>query len=306
MTKMAKKKKQKRFWQRRGFAILFFVLGTLIFTYPFYVDALNGVIDQYQQAQYAREAAVQQKQQAAAMAKHNAAIAKTGLRTGVDPFRGEASDEKTRGYLTKHFLGTVIIPKLKVTVNLFDRTTPWLLQRGASVVPGTSLPNGQKNTHSLISAHSGLPQRKLFTGLDTLKIGDTFLLKIGGKQRAYRIQQRQVVLPNKQNTIQLSAQEERVTLMTCTPYMINSHRLLLTGKRVPLTPAIKAAADHALQTRWLIWGAWFAFLLALAATALAAWRWPQRRGVKTSKRQPPRTRRQRNYGTVEPSKVAGG
>ncbi|MCI1850387.1 class C sortase [Schleiferilactobacillus harbinensis] len=288
---------------RRGFAILFLVIGLLIFTYPFYVNALNGFLDHYQQEQYVREAQANQKQQEAAMRQHNAKIAKEGLRTGVDPFRGEATDEKTRGYLAKHFLGTVTIPKLKVSVNLFDRTSGWLLERGASVVPGTSLPSGQKNTHSMISAHSGLPERKLFTGLDRLKRGDTFLLTIGGQKRAYRITGRQVVLPNKQNTIALSPKEERVTLMTCTPYMVNSHRLLLTGRRVPLTPALKKAATDATQWQWLVWGGWFAFLLTVAAVALAAWRWPRRRKLRT--KQVP-TRWRGNYAKVEPSNVAGG
>jgi sortase A len=288
--------------RRGGIALLIVVVGILIFSYPFYVNALNGFLDDWQQQQYAREAATQRKKQERKMGQHNQKIAKDGLQTGVDPFRGEASDERTRGYLAEHFLGTVTIPKLRSTVNLFDRTTAWLLERGASVVPGTSMPTGQKNTHALLSAHSGLPQRQLFTGLDRLENGDTFVLTIQGKKRAYRIFRRQVVLPNKQNTIQLSEKEERVTLMTCTPYMINSHRLLLTGRRVPLTPAIKRSVNAAQGWRWLVWWGWASFILLLAALLIiVGHRWYRQRKQPVQSIHSPTPR----YVKVDSSQVGG-
>ncbi|MCI1891913.1 MAG: class C sortase [Schleiferilactobacillus harbinensis] len=288
--------------RRGGIALLIVVVGILIFSYPFYVNALNGFLDDWQQQQYAREAATQRKKQERKMGQHNQKIAKDGLQTGVDPFRGEASDERTRGYLAEHFLGTVTIPKLRSTVNLFDRTTAWLLERGASVVPGTSMPTGQKNTHALLSAHSGLPQRQLFTGLDRLEHGDTFVLTIQGKKRAYRIFRRQVVLPNKQNTIQLSEKEERVTLMTCTPYMINSHRLLLTGRRVPLTPAIKRSVNAAQGWRWLVWWGWASFILLLAALLIiVGHRWYRQRKQPVQSIHSPTPR----YVKVDSSQVGG-
>jgi sortase A len=288
--------------RRGGIALLIVVVGILIFSYPFYVNALNGFLDDWQQQQYAREAATQRKKQERKMGQHNQKIAKDGLQTGVDPFRGEASDERTRGYLAEHFLGTVTIPKLRSTVNLFDRTTAWLLERGASVVPGTSMPTGQKNTHALLSAHSGLPQRQLFTGLDRLENGDTFVLTIQGKKRAYRIFRRQVVLPNKQNTIQLSEKEERVTLMTCTPYMINSHRLLLTGRRVPLTTAIKRSVNAAQGWRWLVRWGWASFILLLAALLIiVGHRWYRQRKQPVQSIHSPTPR----YVKVDSSQVGG-
>lgn len=91
----------------------------------------------------------------------------------------------------------------------------------------------------MISAHSGLPNRRLFTELDRLENGDTFILTVLGEKLAYQVKNIQVVLPDDTSVLTISEGEDLVTLLTCTPYMINTHRLLVTGHRIPYNESVK-------------------------------------------------------------------
>lgn len=135
----------------------------------------------------------------------------------------------------KHLIGSVYIPKISVGLPLFDETTDDLLEQGATLLQGTSYPTGGYSTHSVITSHSGLPEKKLFTDLEKLKVGDYFLVNNLDKTMKYEIESIKEVLPTETDDLVIQEGKDMMTLLTCTPYMINTHRLLVTGHRVPYT-----------------------------------------------------------------------
>lgn len=128
-------------------------------------------------------------------------------------------------------MGSVEIPKIHVKIAIYHDFTDELTEKGAGHVAGTSLPVGGKNTHAVIAAHRGLPNAKLFTDLDQMEIGDIFLLHILGKTLAYKVDQIKTVLPSEIEALNVIKGEDHVTLLTCTPYGVNTHRLLVRGIR---------------------------------------------------------------------------
>ena len=107
-----------------------------------------------------------------------------------------------------------------------------MLQKGVGHLPESSLPTGGENTHCVLSAHAGLNDQKLFTDLELLELGDRFTLYILGEQLTYEVDSIQTVLPDQLQSLSIQPGEDLVTLMTCTPYGINTHRLLVRGRRV--------------------------------------------------------------------------
>lgn len=219
------------------------LIGLLIMCYPFYIDAVNGYIDQYRIAKFEQEMTERNAETVAAqkkkMAEKNKEIAKNGLVANSDPFTDIAEDEITSNAMRKeHLIGSISIPKIKVTIPLFDTTNDFLLQDGATVLDDYSMPTGGEDTHAVIAGHRGLAQRKLFTDLDKIKLGDTFVVNVLNDNLAYEVDNIQVVKPNDISALAIQPHRDLVTLVTCTPYMINSHRLLITGHRVPYTPVI--------------------------------------------------------------------
>lgn len=129
-------------------------------------------------------------------------------------------------------MGYVSIPKLGVELPLYHGISAEVLNVACGHLEGTSLPVGGENTHCVLSAHRGLPHAKLFTELDKMEVGDTFTITILNRTVTYQVDQIKVVLPNETNDVQIVAGEDLCTLLTCTPYGINSHRLLVRGTRI--------------------------------------------------------------------------
>ncbi len=130
-------------------------------------------------------------------------------------------------------LGYIEIPKIDVYYPIFHGMSDEVLQKGIGHLEGTSLPVGGKSTHCVLAGHTGLPSSKMFTDVDQLKKGDSFYLHVLDKVLKYEIDQIKTVLPYQNNDIRIVEGYDYVTLITCTPYGINSHRLLIRGKRVP-------------------------------------------------------------------------
>lgn len=128
-------------------------------------------------------------------------------------------------------MGYVTIEKINVQLPIYHGTDSGVLEKGAGHLKGSSLPVGGVNTHSVISAHRGLPAAKLFTNLDQLEIGDIFTVTVLNRVLTYEVDQITVVLPTELNNIYIVNGMDYITLMTCTPYGINSHRLLVRGVR---------------------------------------------------------------------------
>lgn len=222
--------------------LLIFLLGCLVFTYPFYSNAANYFIDQYRLKELAKREQIENSQKENQMKKKNNAIKVNGLVVQHDPF--DASQVDTTSIdLKEHLIGSVSIPKIDVSIPLFDTITNQILENGAGVLQGTSMPTGGKGTHSVISAHRGLAERLLFRHLDQLKKEDFFLVESVGKTLAYEVVEIRTVKPDETDFLKLEPESDLVTLLTCTPYMINSHRLIVTGKRIPVTDEMKKEAN---------------------------------------------------------------
>lgn len=129
-------------------------------------------------------------------------------------------------------MGYVSIPKLGVELPLYHGISAEVLNVACGHLEGTSLPVGGENTHCVLSAHRGLPHAKLFTELDKMEVGDTFTITVLNRTVTYQVDQIKVVLPNETNDVQIVEGEDLCTLLTCTPYAINSHRLLVRGTRI--------------------------------------------------------------------------
>lgn len=128
-------------------------------------------------------------------------------------------------------MGSIEIPKINVKIAIYHGLGSDILEKGAGHIEGTSLPIGGKNTHAVLAAHRGLPGAKLFTDLDQMEIGDKFYLHILGKTLAYKVDQIKTVLPDQTKALDIVEGEDHVTLLTCTPYGVNTHRLLVRGIR---------------------------------------------------------------------------
>ena len=129
-------------------------------------------------------------------------------------------------------MGYISIPKLGVELPIYHGISTEVLNVACGHLEGTSLPVGGENTHSVLSAHRGLPHARLFTDLDMMELGDTFQITVLDRTLTYQVDQIKVVRPDEIDDIQIIAGEDHCTLLTCTPYGINSHRLLVRGTRI--------------------------------------------------------------------------
>ena len=129
-------------------------------------------------------------------------------------------------------MGYITIPRIGVELPIYHGTSDAVLQVAAGHLEGTSLPVGGESTHAVISAHRGLPSAKLFTNLDKLREGDTFLLRVLDEILTYEVDQILIVEPQDTAALEITEGEDYCTLVTCTPYGINTHRLLVRGHRI--------------------------------------------------------------------------
>ena len=133
-------------------------------------------------------------------------------------------------------MGYVHIPKLAATQPIYHGTEEETLERGVGHLMGSSLPVGGSSTHTILTGHSGLASQKLFSDLDKLELGDRFYLEVLDEVLAYEVDQIETVLPHDTTYLGLEEGQDLCTLVTCTPFGVNTHRLLVRGHRVPYTP----------------------------------------------------------------------
>ena len=146
----------------------------------------------------------------------------------------------------------VEIPKIGVYLPVEHGTSADTLEKSVGHVVGTSLPVGGASTHAVLSAHSGMASSKLFSDIDQLAEGDTFYIHVLGEALAYKVDAIHTVLPTDTSLLQIADGKDLVTLVTCTPFGINTHRLLVRGHRVPYTPEqeASAAAEKPAASSW--------------------------------------------------------
>ncbi|MGO4534776.1 class C sortase [Leifsonia sp. 2MCAF36] len=193
------------------------------------------------------------------------------------PTGSGTSDHKTYDYwklldTPNRAMSRIQIPAIGVDLPIYHGTSDAALLEGAGHLQGTSLPVGGHSTHSVITAHRGLADATMFTDLDKVTQGDTFILTTFGQVFTYRIFDTRVVEPGDTATLRQEAGRDLVTLVTCTPLGINTHRILVTGRRIlPTPPEDLDAAKNATATLQFPWWA-VLYGSALVAVIVYVWR----------------------------------
>lgn len=166
-------------------------------------------------------------------------------------------------------MGYVDIPKIRITLPMYHGTDEAVLQVAIGHLAGTSLPVGGPSTHTVISGHRGLPSSRLFTDIDRLVVGDTFTLNVLDNVLTYEVDQIRIVLPEEVDELKIVEGMDYCTLLTCTPYGVNSHRLLVRGHRVETKAAanVRVKAD-ALQVGTSVVAIFVAVPLLILLTVL--------------------------------------
>ena len=214
--------------------ILVFFVGLSVMLYPTISDYLNQLHQTRAVANYAAD--VDKLSDADYTAYFEAADA-FNAQIAADPDALYFPDrfpsyESTLDVTGTGIMGYITIEKIGVELPIYHGTSDAVLQVAAGHLEGTSLPVGGESTHAVISAHRGLPSAKLFTNLDQLEVGDTFTITVLDRTLTYEVDNISIVLPTETDSLKVSEGKDYVTLMTCTPYGINTHRLLVRGHRV--------------------------------------------------------------------------
>lgn len=150
-------------------------------------------------------------------------------------------------------MGYIMIPVINIDLPIYHGTTGAVMEKGAGHMEGTSLPVGGVGTHAVISAHSGMASAKLFTDLDKLKLGDMFFITVCNQKLAYEVDNIAVVEPTGIDLIRIDTQQDYVTLLTCTPYGVNTHRLLVRGHRVEMAEEAIAEVEEKAKPEGSTW-----------------------------------------------------
>ncbi|MBR6617274.1 MAG: class C sortase [Oscillospiraceae bacterium] len=213
---------------------IIFLVGLSVMFYPMFSNWWNSKVQSYAVADY--ETVVQEMDNSKLLEMieeanaYNKQLAKLS-----DPYKDY---DFIAGYYDildvsgTGIMGYVDIPLIQVKIPIYHGTSEGVLQIAAGHLEGSAIPVGGKNTHSVISAHRGLPSAKLFTDLDKLVVGDYFTIHILGQIYTYEVEEILIVEPHEISKLAIIPDGDYVTLMTCTPYGVNSHRMLLRSKRV--------------------------------------------------------------------------
>lgn len=226
------------------FAVMFVGLGLLL--YPPLADYYNSFHQSRAIASYTQAVAADDGEDYTAY--WEAARAYNEKLVGVNIInRLNAAGTKNDGYEQmlnvggSDILGVIEIPEIAVTLPLYHSTSDMVLQVAVGHLEGTSLPTGDPSTHTAFSAHRGLPSAKLFTNLDQLMPGDLFTLRVLDEVFTYEIDQIIIVLPHQVDSLEIVEGMAYCSLITCTPYGVNSHRMIVRGHRVENSTAAQAA-----------------------------------------------------------------
>ena len=220
-------------------SVVFLLVGILVLFYPalinvIFVSQQNKVIDSYnEQISGLNVEKIESMKENAK--KYNEALSDASSSANQDidnAVSGNMSYSQIMA-MENEQIGYLVIPKISLNQPIFHDTTEEVLEKGIGHMKETSFPIGGESTHSVLSGHSGIPGMMLFTDLEDIEIGDKFYIKALDETIAYQVNQIKTVLPNDVRDIQIEKGEDYVTLLTCTPYGVNTHRLLVRGTRVP-------------------------------------------------------------------------
>ena len=234
--------------------ILVILAGLLVLLYPTISNYLVEKNASRAVASYdatAVDMGQEQREQmlADARAYNDALAASSGVGTpapeGGEPAQvGEDAYESLLNLNGDGMMGYIIIPKMNVELPIYHTVEERVLQSGVGHMESSSLPVGGPSTHAALSGHRGLPSAKLFTDLDQMEVGDQFYIKVLGETLAYEVHEVETVLPTETESLAIQRGQDLVTLITCTPYGINSHRLLVHAHRIPYEPQMEEAIEQ--------------------------------------------------------------
>lgn len=228
-----------------------YIVGVLLCAFPLLSSIYTGVEQNNMLSTYKSEVTATDTQtieeQVELAHEYNEALFQISNSSVGDMSTDILSDESYNSILDitgKGIIGTIEIPNIDVNLPIYHGTDDDVLSNGIGHIQTSSFPVGGINTRTVVSGHRGLPNAKLFTRLDELVKNDLFYFKVGGKTLAYKIYKIEVVKKDEApDVIGIEEGKDLATMITCTPYGINTHRLIITGKRVPYNPKKKRAIN---------------------------------------------------------------
>lgn len=224
---------------KKSLIVIIFLIGLGLFTYPmisnfFHTKEHHTIVGEYNEVIREMEAEQLEKEKKK-INKHNEELVESEM-DYVDPFSGNERSEGNPGNRSYYdalniapAIGSIMIPKINVELPIYHGTDEKVLSRGVGHLENSSLPSAELGVHSVLTAHRGLPSATLFRNLDELTIGDQFTVQVLDERLLYEVREIDVVLPHETDWLKMDEDKNIVTLLTCDPYMINTHRLLVTG-----------------------------------------------------------------------------
>lgn len=215
--------------------VLIFLTGVSLLVYPTFSDWWNSMHQSRAIAAYVDQVNTLDDAQYETMLEQARAYNETLVGKEDRYNLSEAETEEYNSLLDvtgTGIMGYVVIPKINARLPIYHGTDPAVLEIAIGHIAGSSLPVGGESTHCVLSGHRGLPSAKLFTDIDQLEVGDQFMLEVLGDTLTYEVDQINVVLPDELEDIEIEEGQDLCTLVTCTPYGVNTHRLLVRGHRV--------------------------------------------------------------------------
>lgn len=267
------KKKKKSVRTVSWIMVIIFIISSFgVAGYPYISDLRNSRKQKQETVQYLdyiAETPVNKYEDMIASAReyNKKLVGKTAV---GDPFTGTIQEPedyyRQLSIPQTDVMATVEIPKINVNLPVFHGTSADVLTNGAGHVAYSSLPVGGKGCHSVLSAHTGYSTQRFFTDLESMELGDVFYVRCFGEEMAYKVDKIKVVLPDNSSDLQILPDKDYCTLITCTPFGINSHRLLVRGTRIDISEADKIKENT--ETVDSVWDKEYqkALMLGLAAT----------------------------------------
>lgn len=255
-------KKRKRGIFKTGFIILLFFIALLLITYPYISNfvfehrAESLVVATDAAADTLDAQTIEQMLQDAAAYNQSLLSGHVQL---TDPFDASVQGTVNDAYndlldIGDGIMGTIQIPSINVSLPIYHGTSEAVLEKGVGHLCGTSLPVGGEGTHAVLTGHTGLSNARLFSDLSLLEEGDVFYINILGETLTYQVDQIKVVLPTQMEDLSIQPDADYCTLVTCTPYGINSHRLLVRGVRIENPDMVQADSQSSIShgtSQWM-------------------------------------------------------
>lgn len=252
---------QKSFFQRVGLPVLIILVGLLVLMYPVISTQWNNHVQEQVAKMYEDQLEAAPPEQV--NRAYEAAVEYNRTHTDgpiLDPWLARISEDNAEyKEYERHLAGMsamsqLAIPSIDVRLPVYHGTSEATLQKGLGHLYGSALPTGGEGFHSVITGHTGLTTATLFDDLVDVQIGDAIYVSTFGERMKYQVYGTEIVLPDETDSLRAEAGRDLLTLVTCTPYGINTHRLLVHAERVPMDPEEAQVLDESTSTvQWWMW-----------------------------------------------------